>query len=306
MRHDGGDGGMLPLFTSLNPQDGEESQQMRSRPLALLAVLVLALTAGFAVGCGGDDDDEGGDDTVASEDLGLKTEGTLLVGTDAPFPPFEIGRPPDVTGYDIEVMDAIAEKLGVETEYQNASFDTIFRDVAQGQYDIAAAASTILPEREQTVDFSDPYYEAEQALLVTEDSDIASVEDLSGVVVGAQDATTGEDYANEETDAGEVRGFPEGPDAIAALRSGQVEAVIIDQPVALDAVNKQGGVEIVEELATEELYGFAMAPDSDALREAVNEALTELKDDGTIAELYEKYFEGEPPASVLDGTHEPS
>ena len=278
---------------------------MRSRLLALLAVLVLALTAGFAVGCGGDDDD-GGDDTVATEDLGLKTEGTLLVGTDAPFPPFEIGRPPDVTGYDIEVMDAVAEKLGVETEYQNASFDTIFRDVAQGQYDIAAAASTITDEREQTVDFSDPYYEAEQALLVPEGSDIASVDDLSGVVVGTQDATTGEDYANEETDAGEVRGFPEGPDAIAALSSGQVEAVIIDQPVALDAVNKQGGVEIVEELATEELYGFAIAPDNDTLREAVNDALTELKDDGTITELYEKYFEGEPPESVLDGTHEPT
>ncbi len=278
---------------------------MRSRLLALLAALALALTAGFAVGCGGDDD--GDDDaTVATEDLGLIQEGRLLVGTDAPFPPFEIGRPPNVSGYDIEVMDAIAEKLGVGTEYQNASFDTIFRDVAQGQFDIVAAASTITDEREQTVDFSDPYYEAEQALLVTEGSDIGAVDDLSGVVVGAQDATTGEEYANEETDAQEVRGFPEGPDAIAALRSGQVEAVIIDQPVALDAVNKQGGVEIVEELATEELYGFAMAPDNDTLREAVNEALTELKDDGTITELYEKYFEGGPPASVLEGTHEPS
>jgi polar amino acid transport system substrate-binding protein len=281
---------------------------MRQKLLAMLAVLALAIGAAFIAGCGDDDDDGDGDGgaDVATEDLGLKTEGTLLVGTDAPFPPFEIGRPPDVTGYDIEVMDGIAEALGVETTYQNANFDTIFRDVAQGQFDIVAAASTILPERERTVDFSDPYYEAQQALLVPEGSEIGSVADLSGATVGAQDATTGETYANDQTDAAEVRGFPEGPDSIAALRTGQVDAVIIDQPVALDAVEKQGGVEIVEEIPTEELYGFAMAPDNEALRVAVNEALTTMKEDGTIADLYEKYFKVEPPASVIDGTHEPS
>jgi len=280
------------------------------RWLALTLGLVLAMGA-IAAGCGGDDDDNGEDGTATTaeepaEDLGLISEGTLTVGTDAPFPPFEIGRPPDVTGYDIEVMDAIAEQIGLETEYENTSFDTIFRDVAQGQFDIVAAASTITPGRERSVDFSDPYYEAQQALLVAEGSDITSVDDLSGAVVGAQDATTGETYANEETDASEVRGFNQGPDAVAALATGQVEAVIIDQPVAVDAVEQQGGVEIAEEIPTEELYGFAMSPENQALREAVNEALTTLKEDGTITELYQKYFSAEPPASVLEGTHEPS
>jgi polar amino acid transport system substrate-binding protein len=279
---------------------------MRSRLLVLLAALALVLTAGFAVGCGGDDDDDdGGDTTAAGGDLGLIQDGQLLVGTDTPFPPFEIGQPPDISGYDIEVMNGIAENLGLEVTYQDTGFDTIFRDVANGQFDTAAAASTITPERQQRVNFTDPYYEAQQALLVPTDSDIASVADLGGVVVGAQDGTTGETYANDETDAGEVRGFPEGPDAVAALTTGQVEAVIIDQPVAVDAVEKQGGVEIVEEIPTNELYGFAVAPDNTALLDAMNGALQELKDDGTIEELYQQYFSTAAPESVLSGTTEP-
>ena len=136
-------------------------------------------------------------------------------------------------------------------------------------------------------------------------SAISSVDDLSGLIVGAQDGTTGETYANEETDAKEVRGFPEGPDAIAALANGQVDAVIIDQPVAADAMEKQGGnFEVVEEIPTNELYGFAMSPDSPGLRADVNAALAELKDDGTIADLYEQYFKTEPPSSVTDGTND--
>lgn len=133
---------------------------------------------------------------------------------------------------------------------------------------------------------------------------IQSVDDLGGLIVGAQDGTTGETYANDETDAAEVRGFPEGPDAIAALKTGQVDAVIIDQPVAVDAQEKQGGLEIVEEIATNELYGFAMSPDSPGLRADVNEALAELKDDGTITDLYRKYFKTDPPDSVLEGTND--
>jgi polar amino acid transport system substrate-binding protein len=276
---------------------------MRSRLLVLLAALALVLTAGFAVGCGGDDDDDDGGGG-GGEDLGLIQDGQLLVGTDTPFPPFEIGQPPDISGYDIEVMNGIAESLDLEVTYQDTGFDTIFRDVANGQFDSAAAASTITPERQQTVNFTDPYYEAQQALLVPTDSDIASVADLGGAIVGTQDGTTGETYANDETDAGEVRGFPEGPDAVAALTTGQVDAVIIDQPVAVDAEEKEGDVSIVEEIPTNELYGFAVALDNTALLDAMNGALQELKDDGSIEELYQKYFKTAAPDSVLSGTTE--
>jgi polar amino acid transport system substrate-binding protein len=269
----------------------------------VLACVALVAGALIAAGCGGDDDDDGGD-TGGGEDLGLISEGTLSVGTDTPFPPFEIGQPPNISGYDIDVMNGIAEQLELTPEYTDTGFGTIFRDTAQGQFDVAAAASTITPGRERTVDFTDPYYEAQQALLVEEGSDIQSVDDLSGAIVGSQDGTTGETYANEETDASEVRGFPEGPNAVSALATGQVDAVIIDQPVAVDAVEKQGGVEIAEEITTNELYGFPVAPDNDALREAMNEALATLKEDGTIDELYEQYFATTPPDTVLEGTNE--
>jgi len=260
---------------------------------------------GVGAGCGGDDDDDGDGGGGGGADLGLIQEGQLLVGTDTPFPPFEIGQPPNITGYDIDVVNGIAEKLGLDVTYQDTSFDTIFRDTAQGKFDMAVAASTITPERSQTVDFSDPYYQANQSLVVTRDSDIASTDDLSGTTVGAQDGTTGEDYANDETDASQVRGFPEGPDAINALRNGQVDAVIIDQPVAVDATESQAGgdIKIAQEIVTSELYGLPFARDNDALREAVNGALQELKEDGTIEELYQKYFPGtEVPADVLEGT----
>src|SRR5215204_3391728 len=263
---------------------------MRTRITALLAALAIVAMGAFVAGCGGDDDDDGD----GGADLGLIQEGQLLVGTDTPYPPFEIGQPPNITGYDIEVMNAVAQKLGLTVTYQDTSFDTIFRDLSQGKFDAALAATTITPEREQKVDFSDPYYAADQALVVAPGSDIKTVEDLADKTVGAQDGTTGEDYANDETDASDVRGFPEGPDAIQALKAGQVDATIIDQPVAVDALEKQGGIEVATTIPTGELYGIPTAQDSDALREQINKALKEMKDDGTLAGIYQKYFKTNP------------
>lgn len=281
----------------------------KSRPLALFAILALVIGGLALASCG---DDDGGTDTAAqtggaTADLGTLEEGKLLAGIDTPFPPFEKGHPPNITGYDIDVINAIAEELGLEVVQQETSFDTIFRDVAQGKFDVAVAASTITPERERTVDFSDPYYLADQSLLVTEDeTEISSQEDLGGKIVGAQDGTTGETYANDETDASEVRGYPGGTDAINALRAGQIDAVIVDSPVAEDAIQSQGGLKIAEKIVTRELYGFSFAPDNDVLREAVNEALRKVKEDGTIADLYKKYFPDQSPDPVLKATHEPS
>jgi len=279
----------------------------KSRLWTVLVALAMVIGSLALAACGDDDEsssDSGGDTTAQSADLGTIEEGQLLVGTDTPFPPFEIGQPPDISGYDIEVMEAIAEKAGIEATFQDTGFDTIFRDVQQGLFDTAAAASTITPERQQQVNFTDPYYEAQQALLVPTDSDIATVDDLGGAIVGAQDGTTGETFANDETDAGEVRGFPEGPDAVSALTTGQVDAVIIDQPVAVDAIEQQEGFEIAEEIPTNELYGFAVSKDNTALIDAMNSALEEIKTDGTLDDLYQKYFKTAPPSSVTEGTTE--
>jgi ABC-type amino acid transport substrate-binding protein len=280
---------------------------MRGTRLWTLLALVAALALGIvAAGCG-DDDDEGDGGGEGAAGIETIEEGILLVGTDTPYPPFEIGQPPNISGYDIEIMNAMAEEMGLEVEYQDTSFDTIFRDVAQGKFDTEAAASSITDGRERSVDFTNPYYQTEGALVVPEgETEIASVDDLSGVVVATQDATTLETYMNDESDASEVRGFPEGPDAINAVRTGQADAAFIDAPVAADAVEKQGGVEIAEEVPLDEFFGFAVAEDNTSLLDAMNDALQTVKDDGTLAELHQEYFSVEPPESVLTETHEPS
>jgi polar amino acid transport system substrate-binding protein len=282
---------------------------MRGTRLWLVIAMIAALFAtALVAGCGDDDDDEGDatEETTGTGTADFETieEGILTVGTDAPYPPFLTSTPdkPDFSGYEVELFNAIAEDLGYEVEYTNTGFNTIFRDTANGLFDTAVASSTIDTEREQVVDFTNPHYSADNALLVTEDSDIASIDDLDGAIVGTQDGTTQEKFANNETDAAEVRGFPQGPDAISALVTGQVEAVIIEQPVAADAVEKQGGIEIVEELPTGELFGFAVAPDNDGLREALNASLETLKEDGTMDELYEEYFATTPPEEIAAGS----
>jgi polar amino acid transport system substrate-binding protein len=275
-----------------------------TRTRVVTAVVAAVAVAGIAAGCGSSDDTTTG--AGGGEDLGLIKEGTLSVGTDTPYPPFEIGQPPDMSGFDIEIMDGIADQLGLEPEYTATGFQTIFRDTANGQFDTAAAASDITAERERVVDFTDPYYLSSTALVVPTDSDIATVDDLSGATIGVQDGTTQQDYAEDDTDAGDIRGFPEGPNAVAALITGQVEAVLLDQATAVDAVdNEKGKIEIAEEIPTDVFFGFAIAPDNDALREAMNEALATLKEDGTITDAYAKYFDGaKPPKEVLNGTNE--
>ena len=279
---------------------------MRRRFGTVLAASAVLATGVFVAGCG-DDDDDGGD-SGGGGDVTLIKEGTLTVGSDIPFPPFEQGKPPAYEGYDIDIVNEIAKRLDYQVEIQDTAFDTIFRDLAQGKFDLVASASTITDEREGQVDFSDPYYEAQQALVIPSGSSgIATTADLSGKTVGAQDGTTGETYAKDETDAGEVRGFPEGPDALNALANGQVEAVILDEPVVKDAIDKgQSQIEIIEVINTDELYGLAIGQDNDALREQVNEALTEMKDDGTLEKIYATWFPGvEPTEGVLEDTNEP-
>ncbi len=278
---------------------------MRRSRLWLIMGLITALAAAMvAAGCGDDEesDDSGGGGGATEPEL--ITEGTLTVGVDTPYPPFEIGQPPDISGYDVEVMNGIAEQMNLDVEYIATGFNTIFRDTASGQFDTAAAASDITPEREQEVDFTDPYYLSSSALVVPEDSDIASVDDLSGAIVAVQDGTTQQDYAEDETEAGEIRGFPTSPPAVNAVLTGQAEALLIDLATGALAVEENDGLEVVEEIPTDVFFGFAVAPDNDGLREAMNEGLATLKEDGTINDLYKEYFDAEAPPEVLDGTNE--
>lgn len=265
----------------------------KTRLTALLAVLLLALTALVAAGCGG------GGNTSEESTAGGSGGEPLTVGSDIPYPPFEQGKPGSYTGFDVELMEAIGEKIGRSPEFQDTSFETIFRDVAQGKFEAVISAATITEEREKEVAFSDPYYLSEQAILVKEGSDVGGLEDLEGKTVGAQQGTTGLELGKEKANAGELRPYPEGPDAINALKAGTVEAVIIDAPVAQNAVEEEGGVEISEKVPTEETYGIALAKDNTELLKEVNESLAEVISDGTYKTIYEKWFHLEPPKQFL-------
>lgn len=271
----------------------------KTRLTTLFAVALLALTALVAAGCGG------GSSSTSEESSGGSGGGeTLTVGSDIPYPPFEQGRPGHYTGFDIELIEAIAQKIGRKAEVQDTSFETIFRDVAQGKFDAAISAATITEEREKAVDFSNPYYLSEQAVLVTEGSPIKSLEDLEGKTVGVQQGTTGQELAKEELGGSEIRPYPEGPDAVNALKAGTVEGVVIDAPVAKNAVEKSGGVEIAEVIATEEDYGIVVAQGEEELLEEINKGLEEVEKDGTYTKIFEKWFHAPPPKAVFSAKHE--
>ncbi|HEX6205398.1 MAG TPA: basic amino acid ABC transporter substrate-binding protein [Solirubrobacterales bacterium] len=273
---------------------------MRSTRLtALLAVFLLAIASLAVAGCGSSDDD-----TTSGGGGGGGGSEPLTVGSDIPYPPFEQGKPGNYTGFDIELMEAIGEKIGRTPEFQDTSFETIFRDVQQGKFEAVISAATITEEREKAVDFSNPYYLSEQAVLVKEGSDVKSLEDLEGQTVAVQQGTTGQELAKEELGGSEVRPFPEGPDAVNALKSGTVEGVIIDAPVAQNAVEKSGGVEIAEKVPTEEEYGIAVAQGETELLEEINKGLEEVLDDETYKTIYEKWFKLEPPEAIFSATHE--
>ena len=261
----------------------------KTRTTAVLAVFAVALASLVVAACGGSSSSSG-------EGGGEK----LTVGSDIPYPPFEQGKVGEYTGFDIELMEAIGEKIGREPEFQDTSFETIFRDVGQGKFDAVISAATITEEREKEVAFSNPYYLSEQAILVKEGSEIKGLAELEGKVVGAQQGTTGLELGKEKANASELRPYPEGPDAINALKAGTVEAVIIDAPVAQNAVEQEGGVEIAEKVPTEEEYGIAVAKDNTELLEEINQGLEEVISDGTYTTIYEKWFHLKPPKEILE------
>jgi polar amino acid transport system substrate-binding protein len=274
-----------------------------TRTLLVAGLVALIAAALFAMGCGSSDDNSSSTSTSASggggADLGLITDGTLTVGSDIPYPPFEQGKPPDYTGFDIDMVDDIAKRLKLTPKIVDTSFGTIFSDQQAGKFDIVASSTTITPARSQRVTFSDPYFDADQSLMVQKGSDITTVDDLtSDSSVAVQSGTTGQEYAETKTDA-QVQQFKEIGDAFNSLQAGQVDAVINDFPVSAFAQKKYPQLEVVQSIPTGEKYGFPMQPDNTALQDAVNGALQDMISDGTYEKIFMKWFQNEPPKEFL-------
>jgi ABC-type amino acid transport substrate-binding protein len=224
-------------------------------------------------------------------------EGTLKVGSCLDYKPFEFIEGGDEKGFDVDLSEAIAEELGLQVEWVRADFDTIFTAVAANQFDMVAAASTITEERDKRVDFSDPYYNARQSLAVNteETPEVATTDDIGeGHTIGVQKGTTGRDWAKEnlEPQGAQIKTYTSITDAFRDLEAGRITGIVNDEPSSQEIVKDLTGVEVVEGIDTGEHYGLAFSPDNPELREAVNEALAKLIEDGTYAEIFEQYFPG--------------
>lgn len=253
----------------------------KTRALAVLTVLALVLAA-----CG---DDEGGGE---AGDLELVSPGTLTICTDVPFPPMEFENSDSELGYDgfdIELSTAIAEDLGLEPTVATPGWEAITGGLAfeDDQCDVAAASITILPEREENIDFSDPYFSGEQALLVKADSGHSTWEDLASVAV--QTGTTGEIYAQENWEGVEIVSFEDAAGPYLALDAGEVDGVLFDLVSQQDVANNDDTVAVVETYDTGEEYGLA-TKDAPNLLAAINDSLAQFREDGTYDEIFSKWF----------------
>jgi polar amino acid transport system substrate-binding protein len=226
-------------------------------------------------------------------------EGVLQVGSCLDYPPFETVEGGDEIGFDVDLTEEIASRLGLEVQWIRADFDTIFTAVSGGQFDMVAAASTITAKREQEVDFSDPYFNSRQALVVNtaETPDIASTADLaSGDVVGVQKGTTGAAWAEENLAPNgiQIQTFTSATDGLRALEGGAMVAFVADEPFVAEAIADLPSLAVMEGIDTGEVYGLAFSPQNPELRDAVNAALAEIIADGTYVTIHETWFPGAP------------
>ena len=266
-----------------------------------LSVAALALTA-----CGGSSastassvassaaSSEAASTSAAAGELTTVEAGKLTMATNATFPPYEMTTDAgEFEGIDIEAAQAIADKLGLELQIDDMEFDAALLSVQQGKADITMAGITVTDERKAVMAFSDSYATGIQSIIVPESSDIASPDDLAGKKIGTQRGTTGYIYCTDDFGEDAVVAYDSGLTAVQALNNGQVDAVVIDNAPAKEYVAANPGLKVLETSYAEEDYAIGMNKDNTALVEAVNAALEELKADGTLQAIVDKYITAE-------------
>ena len=260
---------------------------MNNRWMISIALLLALALVGAA--CGDSDD---GDADVDAFDL--VSDGTLTVCTDSPYPPMEFeDEDGNFTGFDIELMRAIADDLGLDLRVVNSGFDPITSGLAMesGECDIAAASITITEEREQNIDFSNEYFSGDQSLLVKTDGGLDNLAAFAGENLGVQTGTTGELYAQENAPDANIISYENPGDLLTALAAGEVNGVLQDIVVNGDAALNDDGLTIAETYPTEEFYGFAVQEEGkEELLAAVNTSLAKVRDDGTYDSIYDEFF----------------
>ena len=200
----------------------------------------------------------------------------------------------EIVGIDVEIAEAIAEKLGKTLEVEDIAFDSIIPEIQSGKADFGAAGMTVDEDRLKNVDFSDPYTTASQVIIVKEDSDIAGPDDLSGKYIGVQLGTTGDIYATDyEEEGSTIERYNKGFEAVQAMLQGKIDAVVIDIEPAKVFVSQNEGIKILDEALTVEEYAIAVKKGNTELLEQINGALAELKDSGELQAIIDKYISAE-------------
>ena len=231
--------------------------------------------------------------SAAATELTTVEAGKLTMATNAAFPPYEMTTDAgEFEGIDIETAQAIADKLGLELQIDDMDFDAALLSVQQGKADIVMAGVTVTDERKAVMDFSDSYATGIQSIVVPEGSDIASPDDLAGKKIGTQRGTTGYIYCSDDFGDENVVAYDDGLTAVQALNNGQVDAVVIDNAPAKEFVAANPGLVILDTSYAEEDYAIGMAKGS-SLKDAVNAVLEELKADGTLQSIVDKYITAE-------------
>lgn len=268
--------------------------------MAVMTALSLGACASSAAKSGGT---ESAKDTstkdASSESAGeAKAEGsyagkTLIMATNAEFPPYEYHEGKDIVGIDVEIAKAVAEQMGAKFEVSDMAFDAIISAVDSGKADFGAAGMTVTEDRKKNVDFSDTYATSVQSVIVPENSDIKSIDDLKGKKIGVQQGTTGDIYATKDYGKDAVQPFPKGVDAVLALGAGKVDAVIIDGNTAKAFVADQKGLKLLDSAYAEEEYAICVKKGNTELRDGINAALKELKASGKLDEIVAKYIKAD-------------
>ncbi|MDY5483976.1 MAG: basic amino acid ABC transporter substrate-binding protein [Clostridium sp.] len=233
-------------------------------------------------------------ETEAEEtEAAAESKGTLVMATNAEFPPYEFHDGGEIVGIDVEIAAAIAKELGMDFEVEDIAFDSIIPEVQSGKADFGAAGITVTEDRKQSVDFSDTYATATQVIIVKEDNtEIETPDDLVGKTIGVQLGTTGDIYASDIEDA-TIEQYNKGFEAVQALSQNKIDAVIIDGEPAKVFVSENEGLKILDEAFTTEEYAICVKKGNTELLEDINTAIANLKESGELQEIVDKYITAE-------------
>jgi len=258
----------------------------------IVSVVLVSCFALSMAGCGSSESSD--------NSLGTVEDGKLIMATNAFFPPYEYYEGDEIVGIDAEIAQAVADNLGLELVIEDVEFDSIIAGVQSGKYDIGCAGMTVTEDRLASVNFTTSYATGIQSVIVTEDSEITDIDTLlsGNYTVGVQSGTTGDIYMSSSLEDGgvgeeNVDRYAKGNDAVVALLSGKVDAVVIDNQPALAFVAANEGLKILDTAYAIEEYAMAVNKDNEELLTAINEALAALTADGTIDSIIEKYIPSE-------------